>query len=119
MDRLCILIGNEPRIYREVLAAALLELRPTAGVELIDPARLDAEVTARHPALVICSRLTPAIRSHALAWVLLYPNGERRGSFGAGDLERDFPGVDFDALVEAIDLTLDLATGVEDLPAAM
>ncbi len=114
METVRILIGNEPRAYREVLAAALQELRPTARVELVEPASLDAEVTVRRPALVVCSQLTPAIRRNALAWILLYPDGEGRGTFGAGELERDLPGVDFDALVEAIDLTLSLGAGLED-----
>ncbi len=101
-----ILIGNEPRAYREVLAAALRELRPAAGVELVDPTALDAEVVARPPALIICSRLTAVIRNGPLTWVLLSPDGDGRDTIGTGDVGQDLPGADFWALVAMIDQAL-------------
>ena len=72
-----ILLGNEPRAYREAMAAALGALRPALAVRAVEAARLDAEVARRRPRLVVCSRLTDAVRTRAGAWVLLYPDGAR------------------------------------------
>jgi hypothetical protein len=49
MDQLRVLLANELRSYREVIALALRELRP--GVEVIDvePKELDAEAKRFSP----------------------------------------------------------------------
>lgn len=98
-----VLVSNEPRVYREVLAAALQEMRPTAEVEMIEPAALDAEIVSKKPGLVFCSALTEAIRRGASAWVLLYPEGEGRAVLGVGNREHDITEVDLSALLDVVD----------------
>ncbi|HEV2108134.1 MAG TPA: hypothetical protein VGR16_07715 [Thermomicrobiales bacterium] len=98
-----VLVSNEPRVYREVLAAALQEMRPAAEVEMVDPTALDAEIVSKKPGLVFCSALTDAIRRGASAWVLLYPEGEGRAVLGVGNRERDIANVDFSALLAVVD----------------
>jgi hypothetical protein len=106
METGCILIGNEPLTYREVIAAALRELRPPARITIVDSDGLDAEVIDKHPALVICSHLTPEIRAGAASWLLLYPDGDGRSVFSSGNQEHEIPSVDFASLLAFVDLAM-------------
>ncbi|MCA1598331.1 MAG: hypothetical protein LC769_04825, partial [Chloroflexi bacterium] len=71
-----ILLANEPRAYREVIAAAFQALRPNHEVISVTPDDLYAEVERLDPEFVLCSRLTPAVQQHRRSWVMLYPDGE-------------------------------------------
>ena len=71
-----ILVGNDPRLYREVISAVLGVRRPDAEVACAEPRELDTKIARLAPHLVVCSRLTKAIRSCALGWVVLYPDGD-------------------------------------------
>jgi hypothetical protein len=71
MDNIRILVANEPRCYREVIAAAVHELRPHAEVITVEPADLDRAVVYRQPHLVVCSRLTEVVETHSPVWVVL------------------------------------------------
>ena len=98
MSGLRILLANEPRSYRETLAAAFRILKPNTEVFVIDPDKLDGEVERLSPQLVICSRKTRTVETRSLAWVELYPEdrsvsvvsvGEKRSTvaeIGLGDL---------------------------------
>jgi len=101
-----ILVGNEPRAYREVIAGALQALRPMVAISMIDPALLEAALAECQPALVLCSRLTAAIQSTARSWVLLYPDGDGRAVATVAGQERDIPGIDFEALLAIVDQAL-------------
>lgn len=72
-----VLLANEPRAYRETLAAALAALRPEFEITTVRPEDLDATVADQAPDFVICSELTEMVETHAPAWVLLYPDGSR------------------------------------------
>lgn len=111
METGCILVGNEPRVYREVIAAALRELRPASLITMVDPSGLDAEVIDKHPVLVICSRLTTEIRRGATSWLLLYPDGDGHGVFRSGNQEHEVPSVDFATLLAFIDEAVALRLG--------
>ena len=74
-SQLHILVANEPSTYRQVLATELPLLRPRFRVLAVDPADLDTAVAQLRPLLVICSRLTEAIRGQAIAAIVLYPDG--------------------------------------------
>lgn len=71
-----ILIANEPRAYRDALAAALQTLRPHVQALVIEPDDLDCFVERLAPDLVICSRVSETVRTRVGAWVMLYPDGE-------------------------------------------
>ncbi len=101
-----ILVGNEPRAYREVIAGALQALRPMVAISMIDPALLEAALAECQPALVLCSRLTAAIQSTARSWLLLYPDGEGSAIATIAGQERDIPGIDFEALLAIVDQAL-------------
>lgn len=76
--RVCVLVANEPRVYREALAGALAALRPEASVVAVEPAELDGMVIRTRPDLVFCSSLAPAVEAGSRAWTLLYPDGTPR-----------------------------------------
>ncbi len=73
MSSLRILLANEPRAYRETIAAALRMLRPKTEVRIVEPDSLDREFVRFASQLVVCSRLTSAVETGAFAWVELYP----------------------------------------------
>ncbi len=67
-----VLLANEPRSYRQAIAAVLRDLRPGVEFGETEPEDLDRHVVRRAPQLVICSRATPTVRSAAPSWVELY-----------------------------------------------
>ena len=69
-----VIVANEPRVYREAIAAALQEMRPGIATIAIDPADLAKGIDEYHPDLTICSQLTTEVEADAPAWVLLYPD---------------------------------------------
>ena len=64
-----ILLANEPRSHREVFAGALRALRPHVEVITLKPDALEGEVPRLHPDAVVCSRITPALRTAAGRWM--------------------------------------------------
>lgn len=62
MEEVRALVANDPRIYREVIAAALRELRPLVEVVVAEPEELDREVERVRPHLVICNQATAIVR---------------------------------------------------------
>ena len=109
MTNMCILVANEPRAYREVMAAAFHELRPQHDVITVAPDDLDAEVVRLDPQLVLCSRLTPTVQAHPLAWVMLYPDGETRAEICIAGQFSTVADLEFSSLLAIIDQTEDLA----------
>jgi hypothetical protein len=71
MERFCIVVANEPRFYREVIAEGLKLQRAHIDITIVDPADLAASIASLQPQLVICSRLTNVILAGSLAWILL------------------------------------------------
>lgn len=71
-----VLIGNAPRAYREVLAAALHALRPEIDVIIVPPEELDVAIAHHDPDFVVCSELTQVVETRPRSWALLYPDGK-------------------------------------------
>jgi hypothetical protein len=90
-----ILLANEPRLYRDVIAGALRAVRPHLEVIVVEPEDLDREVVRLAPDLVLCSQLTEVVETRPLAWVVLYPDMEMRAVIAiAGQrhtVDADFP----------------------------
>lgn len=109
MEKMRVIVANDPRIYREVIADALKGLRPLVEVVVAEPERLDQEVERMSPHLVICSRLSAAVRSGCLCWVMLYPDGEDRAEVGGpgmvGGAARLLAGVGIADLLSIVDET--------------
>ena len=70
------MVACELQSYRQALAVALRELRPSVEVFEVDEEDLDHEVERLGPDLVVCSRRTGRIEDRAPSWVELYPNHE-------------------------------------------
>ncbi len=105
MEKIRVVVANEPRAYREVLAAAVHELRPGLEVQAVEPEELDGIVGRDLPHLVVCSRLSEVIETRAPAWVVLYPEGEGRAVIGLGGRRTALSGgrIDFARILMLID----------------
>ena len=109
MDTMRILLANEPRAYREVIAAAFQQLRPQHEVTTVAPNDLDAEVVRLDPQFVLCSRLTPGVQTRPIAWVMLYPEGEPWAMIYMEGQRTTVPNLEFSRLLAIIDQTEELA----------
>ena len=58
-------MANEPAIYREVICAALKELRPDIEIFTSEPDDLEGEFLRILPQLVVCSRPTKLVERKA------------------------------------------------------
>ena len=103
MANTCILVANEPRAYREALAAALHELRPHIEVICIEPADLDRNVCQYSPRLVLCSRLTEAVERCCDAWILLYPHRANRAVISVAGRRAVVTNIEFSHVLSVID----------------
>jgi len=104
-ERVRLLVGNEPCAYREALAGALQLLRPELDVRLVAPEELDGAVRELRPHLVVCSRLSRAIRSGPVVWVLLYPDGQGQAVLSLAGRRTTTRSVEFAWLLDAVDQT--------------
>ncbi len=110
-SRLRVLVANEPRAYREVLAGTLAELRPRLLVHLLEPAELDETTRRLRPDLVICSQLSAVVRAHAGAWLRLPVRGAEPAEIGTGEGGREFLASDLATVLAVLDAALDMPGG--------
>lgn len=104
-----ILLANDPRAYREVIAAAVRELRPGHQVLALAPEELDGAVGSSPPELVLCSCLSALAKLRPLAWVLLYPGGTDQSVICIRGQEQTVIDITFDGLLAVIDRTEQVA----------
>jgi hypothetical protein len=109
MSGLRILLANEPRAYRETLAAAFRLLRPNTSVFVCDPDKLNGEVERLRPHLVICSRTTPTVEAQSLSWVELYPEYSSVSVVSVGGERSTIAWIELADLLRVIDRTESLA----------
>ena len=69
-----ILVSNELRSYGEAVSLALRMLCPNADVFEVEYRHLTREIRLIRPDLVVCSRVTKAVRASVASWVELYPD---------------------------------------------
>ena len=103
MAHWCILLANEPRSYRQVIAGALRHQRPQWPIADVEPEVLPAHLGQCARPFVIASRLSELARQRACGWVLLYPDYEDRAVIGLAGEETTVEGLDFDGLLAALD----------------
>ena len=111
MNHIRVLVANDPRSYRETMAAAFRKLRPRAEVVLVEPADLDAEVIRRAPNLVVCSALSEVVETRAPAWVVLYPEGRAAVCASVAGERTDAADIGLGELVALIDRVGDRSAG--------
>ncbi len=99
-----LLVANEPRAYRQVIATTVGKLRPDVEVVVTAPSDdLDSRLVYFLPDMVICSQLTPAIESSRHAWVLLYPDGDTKTVVSIGGQRTTSADMEFEELLAVID----------------
>ena len=76
MDKFRVVVLNEPRYYREVIASALSGFRPDIEVMTAGPELLGHELVRLDPDMVVCSNATSEIRGDGYAWVEIYRDEE-------------------------------------------
>ena len=109
MGGLRILLANEPRSYRENIAAALQALRPDTEVRTAEPTMLSRELESFTPHLVVCSIPIPAIENYTLAWVELYPGHESLSVVSIGGKRSVIDEIELPDLLSIVDRTEILA----------
>jgi len=102
MEKMHILVANEPCAYREAITGALRELRPHIEINAAEPEILDGEVARLRPHLVVCSRITGAVQA-LWAWIMLYPDGEDRAEIFTAGERATVDNVEFSDLLSFID----------------
>jgi hypothetical protein len=68
-----VLLANEPRSYRESIAAVFRQLRPDLELKVADPEVLESHLASYSPDVAICSHVTDEVRDRVPVWVELYP----------------------------------------------
>lgn len=102
-----VLVANEPRSYREAIAIVFRRMRPDIEVVVTDPDVLDADVERYAPNLVVCSRATEKVRSHAAAWIELHPGGEARSVVNIEGRRSTLNNLQLSDLLSAVDQVVD------------
>ena len=104
-----VLVANAPLSYRQAMAGAIEMLRPNVEVLLGEPEALDADVGRLSPDVVVCSHVTPLVENRVLAWVYLYPEGDRQATISIDGLRVETGGVELEDLLSLIDQRVRLA----------
>jgi len=107
-----ILLANEPRTYREVMAAAFRRLRPEFAVTTVAPDDLDQLVEQLVPGLVMCSRLTALVEQHTRAWVVLSPDPQTPALISIENERTTVIAVELEELLAVIDRAWHVATNL-------
>jgi hypothetical protein len=83
-----VLVANEFTSYRQALATVIRDLRPHVEVFEAESESLDGEVARLGPDLVVCSRVTHAVKQRVANWVELYPDCKPYSTFYIGGERR-------------------------------
>jgi hypothetical protein len=105
MGKLLVVMANEPRSYREAIAAALQTLKPNVEVVVVEPEALDLEIERLAPQLVICSGVTHAVETGSLAWVELYPEHDALARVSIGGERSTIAGIELVDILSIVDRT--------------
>ena len=109
MEKIRVVLANEPRAYREALSEALRNLCPRAEVVIVEPAALHQHVRRFSPHLVLGSELDPEMLPGLFCWVDLYPNGERYAVITIGGERTTVGHLDLAGLLRLVEQTERLA----------
>jgi hypothetical protein len=82
-------MANEPRAYREAIAAVIGQLRPEVEVWTVEPAALDGSISRFSPGMVVCSKATDTLKGQVRVWVELYPEHAAHSVASIGERTRE------------------------------
>ena len=98
-----VLLANEPRSYRESIAAVFRQLRPSLQVKVVEPEALESNVTRFDPDVAICSRATGAMMERVPVWVELYPEHAAHSVASEGGRRTEFAEIQLLDLISILD----------------
>jgi hypothetical protein len=98
-----VMMANSPRAYREVISAALKELRPNLQIFTAKPEDLDEEFRRLSPHLVVCNWVTELVEREAHCWIELYPDGASESVVSLDGQKITCPEMDLEALLSVLD----------------
>ena len=98
-----VLLANEPRSYRESIAAVFRQLRPGLDLEVAEPQALEARVSHSLPDVAICSRATGAVRDLVPVWVELCPDHAAQSVVSERGRETEFAEIQLEDLLSIVD----------------
>lgn len=108
-DRPRVLMANEPRAYREGIAAVIGQLRPEVEVETVEPDDLDSSIERFSPDMVICSKATDALKGGVRVWVELYPDNDALSVAYIGGRRMEYAEIQLSDLLSIVDKAEELA----------
>ena len=104
-----VLMANEPRAYREGIAAVISQLRPEVEIETVEPSALDASIERFAPDMVICSKATDALKAGVRVWVELYPENAAYSVASIGGRRMEYTEIQLPDLLSIVDKAEELA----------
>jgi hypothetical protein len=102
-----VLLANEPRSYRESVAAVFRQLRPGLEVKVVEPEALESNVARFDPDVAICSRVTGVVRDRVPVWVELYPEHAAHSVASEGGRRTEFAEIQLLDLIGILDRAAD------------
>jgi hypothetical protein len=102
-------MANEPRAYREGIAAVISQLRPTVEVETVEPDALDESIKRYVPDMVICSKATETLKGRVRVWVELYPENGAVSVANIGGRRMEYTEIQLPDLLSIVDKAEELA----------
>ncbi len=104
-----VLMANEPRAYREGIAAVIGQLRPEVEVRTVEPAALEGSISRFSPDMVVCSKATDALKGRVLVWVELYPEHAAHSVASIGGETAEYAEIQLPDLLSIVDRAEELA----------
>ena len=104
-----VLMANEPRAYREGIAAVIGQLRPAVEIETVEPDALDTSIERFSPDMVICSKATDALEGGVRVWVELYPENAALSVASIGGRRMEYAEIQLPDLLSIVDKAYELA----------
>src|SRR3712207_1342597 len=101
-------MANEPRAYREGIAAVISQLRPEVEIETVEPNALDTSIERFPPDIVICSKATDALRGGVLG-VELYSENAALSVASIGGRRMEYAEIQLPDLLSIVDKAEELA----------
>lgn len=103
MRKTRVLLANDPRSYREIIATTVHDLRPNLDVFVAEPGEIERKMESLSPDVVICSEVYPAVERGARAWIQLYPEGEPLAVLSVEGERDTLPNLELLGLLSAVD----------------
>ena len=102
-------MANEPRAYREGIAAVIGQLRPQVEIQTVEPDALDGSILRFSPDMVVCSKATDALKGRVPVWVELYPEHAAHSVASIGGRTMEYAEIQLPDLLSIVDRAEELA----------